>query len=53
MSEVIPLQEVADILKDCAYKMKKKNGDVYYHQYAFKSMWNSSAKMIEEKFVSE
>lgn len=52
LSKITSLQKVADILKDWAYNMKKRNGEDY-KEYAVKSIWNSTAKMIQEKYFNE
>lgn len=52
LSEITPLQNIADMLKDWAYNMKKKTGEDY-KEYAVKTIWNSTAKMIQEKYFSE
>lgn len=45
-------EELADILKDWAYNMKKFNGDDY-KESTVKTMWNKTAKLLLDKYSSE
>lgn len=44
--------ELAKILEDYAFNMKKCNGEDY-KESSVKSMWNSTAKMVQEKYFTE
>lgn len=44
--------KLADILQDWAFNMKKQNGE-NYKDYTVKTMWNLTAKMLQEKYYNE
>lgn len=47
-----PVAEIARILEDWAYNMKKRDG-TDYKEYVIKTIWNTTAKCIQEKYFSE
>lgn len=47
-----PTEVLSNILKDWAFNMKKRNGEDY-KEYVVKTMWNSTAKMLQEKYYQE
>lgn len=47
-----PVTEIAMFLTDWAYNMKKVNGE-NYKEYTVKTMWNSTAKMVQMKYFNE
>lgn len=44
--------EIANILRDWAFNMKKKNGEDY-KEYVVKTIWNSTANMVKEKYFND
>lgn len=44
--------KISNILLDWAYNMRKINGE-NYKEYVVKTMWNSTAKMLQEKYFQE
>ena len=44
-----PIEEIAQILTDWAYNMKKKNGDDY-KESVVKTIWNTTAKLVQEMY---
>lgn len=46
------IQEIAEILEDWGANMKKSNGEDY-KEYSLKTIWNVTAKQIQEKYYSE
>ena len=50
--ETTTIQDIAAILKDWAYNMKKKNGEDY-KECVVKTIWNSTAKMVQEKYFKD
>uniref|UniRef100_A0A6P7F3A3 Uncharacterized protein LOC114324677 n=1 Tax=Diabrotica virgifera virgifera TaxID=50390 RepID=A0A6P7F3A3_DIAVI len=46
------IQEIAKVLEDWGMNMKKMNGEDY-KEYSVKTIWNVTAKMIQEKYFSE
>ncbi|KAJ9584896.1 hypothetical protein L9F63_020751 [Diploptera punctata] len=47
-----PTKDIANILKDWGVNMRKINGEEY-KEYTLKTMWNVTAKMIQEKYFIE
>lgn len=47
-----PVIELAKILEDYAFNMKKGNGEDY-KETSVKSIWNTTAKMLQEKYFKE
>ncbi|KAJ9584639.1 hypothetical protein L9F63_021017 [Diploptera punctata] len=47
-----PTKDIANILKDWSINMRKINGEEY-KEYSLKTMWNVTAKMIQEKYFIE
>ncbi|KAJ9579511.1 hypothetical protein L9F63_004830 [Diploptera punctata] len=47
-----PTKDIANILKDWGVNMRKINGEEY-KEYTLKTMWNVTAKMIQEKYYTE
>lgn len=45
-------EQLADVLKDWGYNMKKMNGDDY-KESVVKAMWNQTAKLLQEKYYKE
>ncbi|KAK9739015.1 hypothetical protein QE152_g9378 [Popillia japonica] len=45
-------EELADILKDWAFNVRKVNGEEY-KEGVVKTMWNVTAKLLQEKFNNE
>lgn len=45
-------EQLADIMKDWAYNMKKTNGDDY-KETVIKAMWNQTAKLLQDKYCRE
>jgi hypothetical protein len=45
-------EELASILCDWAFNMKKNNGKDY-KESAVKTIWNTSAKMLQEKYFKD
>lgn len=46
------VEDVARILMDWGFNMKKKNGDDY-KEYVVKTMWNTTAKMIQNMYFEK
>lgn len=46
------IEKIAEILKDWAHNMKKANGEDYKEKVV-KTMWNQTAKMVQEKYYNE
>lgn len=47
-----PAEELAKIMEDYAYNMKKLNGEDY-KESSIKSIWNTTAQMLQEKYYQE
>lgn len=47
-----PINEIANILEDWGFNMKRKNGEDY-KENCVKSIWNTTAKMIQEHYSNE
>lgn len=47
-----PIEDLAKILMDWGYNMKKKNGEDY-KEYVVKTMWNSTAKMLQNLYFEK
>lgn len=45
-------EEIAKILQDWAFNMKKKNGE-NYKETSVKSIWNTTALMVQEKYFKD
>ncbi len=46
------IKSLADILEDWAFNMKKSN-DEEYKEGVIKTIWNTTAKMLQEKYFKE
>lgn len=46
------LKQIATILEDWAYNMRKKNGE-NYKESVVKTLWNGTAKLIQEKYFKD
>lgn len=47
LSKISTLIEAANILKDCAHNMKKRNGE-NYKEYAVKLIWNQLQRCCQK-----
>lgn len=47
-----PLSELVNILEDYAFNMKKLDGSDY-KEHCIKTLWNVTAKMLQEKYFTE
>src|SRR5699024_8617112 len=45
-------EQIANILQDWGFNIKRKNGDDY-KESCVKTIWNPTAKMIQEKYFNE
>jgi hypothetical protein len=45
-------QELANVLRSWAVNMRKMNGEEY-KDYSVKTMWNTTAKMLQDKYYNE
>lgn len=52
LSENTSIEALAKIMEDWSYNMKKQNGEDY-KEIVIKSMWNITAKMLQQKYNSE
>lgn len=52
LSSTTPIAEIATILRSWAFNMRKTNGEDY-KEYVVKTLWNSTAKMVQEKYFYE
>ena len=52
LSENTSIEDLAKIMEDWGYNMKKQNGE-NYKEIVIKSMWNITAKMLQQKYNSE
>lgn len=52
LKKTTSIEEIASILEDYAFNMKKQNGDDY-KELSIKSIWNSTAQMVQDKFYKE
>jgi hypothetical protein len=52
LTAITPVPEIAKILKDWGYNMRKKNGE-NYKESVIKVMWNNTAKQVQELFYKE
>lgn len=46
------INDIATILEDWAFNMKRKNGEDY-KETCVKSIWNTTAKMVQEKYFND
>lgn len=52
LNESISTEMIASILKDWAFNMRKCNGE-NYKENVVKTMWNITAKQVQEKYMKE
>ncbi|XP_023310426.1 uncharacterized protein LOC111691585 [Anoplophora glabripennis] len=52
IQEKLPVEELASILEDYSFNMRKKNSEEY-KESVVKVMWNSTAKQLQEMYYEE
>lgn len=50
--QTTPVEELANILEDYGFNMKRLNGEDY-KESVIKTMWNVTAKMLQEKYYND
>lgn len=52
LNETTSISELANVLEDWAFNMRKQNGQEY-KEYTIKTIWNVTAKMLMEKYYQD
>jgi hypothetical protein len=52
LDQVLPIEELNNILKDCGFNMKKKSGEDY-KETVVKVLWNTTAKALQEMYYNK